>query len=170
MRRPDFWLAYILLLIAQLLISNYLNVSHYLTLSILPVMVVCISTRLSTIATLFIAMASGLTVDFLTEGVIGLNALALLPVAYCRNGAIRMLFGNDLFARKEDFTIQRNGFAQIALLVFLAQALFLALYVWVDGAGERPLVFNLIRYGVSLVSGFALSLLTLGTLASPSCR
>lgn len=168
MRKGEFWIAYFLLLVAQLLISNYLNVSPFLTLSILPVMVVCISIRISTIGTMFIAMATGLTVDFLTEGVIGLNALALIPVAFMRKSTIRSLFGNELFARKEDFSIQRNGFAQVALLVLLAQALFLLVYIWVDGAGERSLQFSLIRFGVSLASGFLLSLLTLKSLASPT--
>lgn len=164
MRKSEFWLAYFLLLLGQLLISNYITFTPYLTLSILPVMVMCIPLRVSTVLCMIIAMATGLTVDFLSEGVIGLNALALIPVAFARKSLVKLVFGNELFARKEDFNLHRNGFVQVALIVLVAHMLFLLLYIWVDGAGERTLAFNAIRYVVSLLAGYLLSLLTLDSL------
>ena len=37
-------------------------------------------------------------------------------------------------------------------------ALFLVLYLWADGAATRPLLFNLIRFGVSLAAGMLLGI------------
>lgn len=165
MRRPVFWFIYILLVIVQLLLTNYLRVSPYLMLSILPVMVLCISIRVGTLGAMLIAFASGLAVDYLSEGMLGLNALALVPVAYLRNGIIRLIFGNELFARQEDFSLQRNGFGKVMLALLLAQSLFLLIYIWVDGAGMRPFTFNAIRFGVSLVAGMLFSLPVMGLLA-----
>ena len=148
MRRSIFWLNYALLVVVQLLLSNFLRVSPYMMLTILPFMVLCISIRVGTVGAMFIAAATGLTVDFLTEGVIGLNTISLIPVAFCRNGIIRLVF-----------------FSKTLLALLIAQSLFLVIYIWVDSAGMRSLSFNAIRFGVSLVTGMLVSLFTLGILA-----
>ena len=168
MRKKTFWIAYIFLLLVQLIISNYFRFTPYIMLSILPVMVLCISTRLDTLWTMLIAFATGMTVDLLSEGVLGLNALALVPVAFFRNPIIQLIFGKEIFARKEDFTLRSSGFAQVGLALLLAQALFLVLYIWADGAGMRPFSFNLYRFLASLGAGFLLSLLTLNVLVTDS--
>lgn len=168
MRKKTFWIAYIFLLLVQLIISNYFRFTPYIMLSILPVMVLCISTRLDTLWTMLIAFATGMTVDLLSEGLLGLNALALVPVAFFRNPIIQLIFGKEIFARKEDFTLRSSGFAQVGLALLLVQALFLVLYIWADGAGMRPFSFNLYRFLASLGAGFLLSLLTLNVLVTDS--
>ena len=165
MRRQAFWIAYILLLIAQLLLSNYFHVTPYIFLTILPVMVLCIPIRVGTVGAMLIACLSGLAIDFLSEGVIGLNALSLIPVASARHGLIGLIFGPELFARKEDFSIGRCGFGKVAVAVFLSLLIFLVIYIWADGAGTRPLWFNGLRLAASLGASFLVSLLTLGVLA-----
>ncbi len=163
--KRGFWIAYIFLLMAQLLLSNFFHVTPYIFLTLLPVMVLCIPIRMGTIGAMLIAGLSGLVIDFLSEGVLGLNALALIPVAYARNGIIGLIFGPELFARKEDFSIGRCGFGKVAVALFLSLLIFLVIYIWADGAGTRPLWFNGLRLGASLVASFLLSLLTLGVLA-----
>ena len=163
--KRGFWIAYIFLLMAQLLLSNYFHVTPYIFLTLLPVMVLCIPIRMGTIGAMLIAGLSGMVIDFLSEGVLGLNALALIPVAYARNGIIGLIFGPELFARKEDFSIGRCGFGKVAVALFLSLLIFLVIYIWADGAGTRPLWFNGLRLGASLVASFLLSLLTLGVLA-----
>ena len=108
--KRGFWIAYVLLLLAQLLLSNYFHVTPYIFLTILPVMVLCIPIRVGTVGAMLIACLSGLAIDFLSEGVIGLNALSLIPVAYARHGLIGLIFGPELFARKEDFSIGQPTF------------------------------------------------------------
>lgn len=165
MRKGDFWITYAFLLVAQLLLSNYLYVTPYVTLSILPVMVMTISIGIGPVLTMLIACVTGLAVDWLSDGVLGLNALSLVPVAFARNGIIRLIFGNELFARSEDFSVTKNGFGKVALAIFLAQLIFLVIYIWADGAGTRPLWFNATRLGASLAAGFVVSLMCLGALA-----
>ena len=165
MRKSGFWAAYALLLVLQLLLSNYFLFTPYIMLSILPVMVLCIPIRVGTVGAMLIAAASGFVIDLLAEGVLGLNVISLIPVAYARNSIIRLIFGGELFARQEDFSVRRSGFAKVSLAVLLAQMLFLLVYVWVDAAGTRPLWFLAARFGASLGAGFLLSLLTLEVLA-----
>ena len=165
MRKAGFYFVFFLLAVVQMLICNYLNLSPYLMLSILPVMILCVPLRLPSFWTMILAFVTGLAVDLLSEGLLGLNALALVPVAFVRKEVIRLIFGDELFARKEDFSVRKNGFGKVAVAIFLVQALFLAIYIWADGAGTRPLAFNAIRFGVSLVAGWAISLLIIDILA-----
>ena len=168
MKKSGFWLIYIILLVAQLLLSTYANFTPYVMVTLLPVMVLCMPIRMHTILAMVMAFASGLSVDLLSEGLLGLNALALVPVAFARNAIIRLIFGRELFAREEDFSIHRNGFGKVLVALVLSVALFLAIYIWADGAGTRPLLFNAIRFGASLVASTLLSLLVVNLLAPDS--
>lgn len=168
MKKSGFWLIYIILLVAQLLLSTYANFTPYVMVTLLPVMVLCMPIRMHAILAMVIAFASGLSVDLLSEGLLGLNALALVPVAFARNAIIRLIFGRELFAREEDFSIHRNGFGKVLVALVLSVALFLAIYIWADGAGTRPLLFNAIRFGASLVASTLLSLLVVNLLAPDS--
>ena len=170
MRKSGFWVAYFLLLVAQILLSNYFLFTPYITLSILPVMVLCISTRIAPYVCMLIAFGSGLMVDWLSEGVLGLNAFALVPVALLRNPVIHLVYGEGLFTRKEDFTVKGHGVAKVIMAILMVQALFLVLYIWADGAGLRPLRFSLARFFASLPAGLVVSLLTLNVLAADPHR
>ena len=168
MKKSGFWLIYIILLVAQLLLSTYANFTPYVMVTMLPVMVLCMPIRMGTVLAMVIAFATGLSVDLLSEGLLGLNALALVPVAFARNSIIRLIFGGELFAREEDFSIHRNGFWKVLVAIVLSTALFLAVYIWADGASTRPLLFNAIRFGASLVASTLLSLLVVNLLAPDS--
>ena len=170
MRSSEFWLVYVLLLLGQLILGNYFTLSPYLMLSVLPVMVLCIPIRVGSVGAMIIAFVSGLIVDLLSEGVLGLNALALVPVAWLRNPVISLVFGGELFARKEDFSATKSGIGKVALALFIAQAIFTLIYVWADGASVRPFWFNATRFGLSLAAGFILSLLAVPALAPDTRR
>lgn len=156
--KQNFFLYYILLVIAQVLICEWFNLSAYVMLSILPVLVLCIPTKFSTTASMLIAFATALSVDFLSEGVMGLNALALVPVAAARFPIIRMAFGTEPIVREDSFSISKYGIGKTITAVTLAQALFLAVYILADGAGVRPAVFYLLRFAGSLVAGTMVSI------------
>ena len=165
MRKSGFYLVYALLLIVQMVISNYFHLTPYVMLSILPVMVLCLPIRIPPVGAMAVAFVTGLLVDLFSEGLLGINALALVPVALAPNGILRMIFGGELFARNEDFSVSKNGFGKVAVAILIAQAIFLAVYVWADSAGTRPAWFNALRFGASLAAGFAVSLLVVEPLA-----
>ena len=165
MRRNHYFLTYFLLLILQILVCNYLNLSPSVTLSVLPVMILMRPIRFGTVFAMILAFVSGLAVDWLSEGVIGLNALALVPVALARKGIIYLVFGSEFFARKEDISFRKHGFAKMSVAIVMSQTLFLLFYIWADAA-TRLLSFNAIRFGVSLLAGWLLAILLSRTLDS----
>lgn len=99
----NFGLIYVLLVICQMIMCNFAHFGPYVLLSMLPAMILCIPTGISTITCMLIAFASGFTVDLLSEGLLGLNTAALLPVAALRKGIIRIFLGEDIINRNDSF-------------------------------------------------------------------
>ena len=168
MRKVGFFAIYAILVVAQLLISNYFHITQYILLTILPIMVLCIPLKVSTSVSMVIAFVTGIVVDLLSEGLLGLNALALVPVAFARKEMVRLIFGEELLSRGEDFSVRRSGLGQVVMAIALAQALFLFIYIWADSAGTRPFRFNFLRFICSLPAGVLVSLLTVDILAPDS--
>lgn len=165
----NFGILYTLLVIAQVVLSNYSELGPYVMLSILPAMVLCIPPAVSTAAAMFIAFASGLSVDWLSEGLLGLNAAALVPVALMRKGIIKIFLGEDLIVRGDRFSYKKNGFVKVSIAHMVCIAVFLGIYIILDGAGTLPAMFCLTKAGVSLLCNFVLSIIVTNIL-SPDDR
>lgn len=150
---------YTLLLIGQIALCNYSQLGPYIMLSMLPAMILCIPTNISTIAGMLIAFISGLSVDWLSEGIIGLNTAALVPVALARKGIIKIFLGEDLITRGDSFSYKKNGFVKISAAHSVCLIIFLGLYIILDGAGTRPTWFCLTRGGISFVCNFLLAII-----------
>jgi len=165
-----FPLTYILLVAAQILLANYLNLSQYVVLCFLPAMILILPIKVSTIAALCIAFATGMVTDFFTTGILGLCTVGLVPVALCRNWIIQLVFGSELFSRQEDINIPRQGMPKVILATLIATGLYFLIFTWVDGAGTRPLNFNLIRFGASLAVSTAVSIYIIHILTSEEVR
>lgn len=155
----NFGIMYTLMLICQIALCNFSPVGPYIMLSVLPAMVLCIPLTVSTIGCMFIAFASGLATDWMSEGLIGINAASLVPVALSRRTIIRVFFGEDLINRKDSFSFNKFGTAKVSAAILTSLAIYLAFYVVLDGAGTRPLWFSLSYFGASLVCNWILSLL-----------
>lgn len=161
-----FGLLYFLLVIAQAVMCNFCHLGPYVMLSILPAMVLCIPLSVGTIRCMFIAFASGLCIDFLSEGLAGLNAAAILPIALLRKPIIRFFLGEDLIIRKDSFSFKRNGYLKISAAIIAALIIYTGIYVFLDGAGTRPLWFSAIKFAVSVLCSFWLSLIATTQLTS----
>jgi hypothetical protein len=160
----NFGILYVLLIICQVLMSTYTQLGPYIMLSMLPAMVLCIPTGVKTTICMLIAFASGLAVDWLSEGFIGLNIAALLPVALLRKGIIRIFLGEDIINRNDTFSIRRNGIGKVSFALISSVSIFLALHIFLDGAGTRPLWFCMARFGASLACNWLVGLLVINIL------
>ena len=165
----NFKVLFVLLLICQIALCNFAHLGPYIMLSILPAMIMCIPLSIGTAGCMFIAFLSGLSVDWLSEGLIGINAASLIPVALSRKTLIRVILGEDMINRKDSFSIRKNGLGKILTLMIAAGIIFLAIYVTLDGAGARPFWFNVSRFWASLAANAALAILT-SDILSPDDR
>ena len=156
----NFKLLYFLLVICQIVICNFSYLGPYVMLSILPAMIMCIPLSVSTAGCMIIAFVTGLSVDWLSEGLIGINAASLLPVALARQTFIRIFLGEDIINRKDSFSVRKNGLGKVLIAMTAAYMLFLCIYIFLDGAGTRPFWFGAARFAVSLVVNLTLAILT----------
>ena len=154
----NFGLFYFMLTAVQIIICNCFYLSAYVTLSILPVMVLCMPASWKTVPAMLTAFVTGLAMDLLGEGLMGINALALVPVALLRKPVVQAIFGKDLIEREEDFSFRKYGAGKISLAVLIMQSIFLLIYIVADGAGTRPFWFNAARFGASLAAGYVLAM------------
>ena len=161
----NFKLLYCLLLICQIVLCNFSPLGPYITLSLLPAMIFCIPMSISTAVCMIIAFGSGLAVDWLSEGLIGINAASLVPVALARTSIVRIFFGEDLIVRHDSFSFRKNGIMKVSAALTSSIAVFLVIYVFLDGAGTRPLWFNLARCGASLAISWLVSIIVVNILA-----
>ena len=160
----NFVILYILMVIGQVIMCNYTYLGPYIMLSMLPAMILCLPTKFSTITCMFIAFASGFTVDWLSEGLIGINIASLVPVALARNGVIKIFLGEDLITRGDRFSFRKNGTLKISAAVIIMLTIYLGIYIFLDGAGSRPSLFNLTKFALSLPCSFIISLIVINVL------
>lgn len=165
----NFGILYTLMVIGQIVLCNYSQFGPYIMLTMLPAMILCIPTHVSTITCMLIAFASGLSVDWLSEGLLGLNTAAILPVALARKTVIKLFMGEDLISRGDNFSYRKNGFAKISTAHTVCLIVFLSIYIILDGAGTRPVSFCLTKGIISFVCNFFLAILVTNIL-SPDDR
>ncbi len=162
--RNSFALTYILLTVAQMILSNYFHFTPYVMVTILPTMVLCIPTKTDTAGAMLIAFVTGLAVDFFAEGALGINALSLVPVALLRKPVIGIFFGNEPFEQQENISIKKYGFVRVSFVVTLMTLLFLLIYFAADCAGTRPFWFVATCTGLSTLASYIASVCILNQL------
>ena len=159
MKTQNFGLLFFLMVLGQMILCNFAGFSPYIMLTMLPAMIVCVPLTVSTPICLALAFVTGLSVDWLSEGLIGINAASLVPVALMRKPLIRFFLGEDLITRKDNFSFRKNGIGKISLVIITSLLIFLGIYIFLDGAGTRPTWFNLTRMGISLLCNYVLALI-----------
>lgn len=170
MKTQNFGLLYFLMVLGQMVLCNFADFSPFVMLTMLPAMVICVPLSVSTPACMLLAFATGLSVDWLSEGIIGINAASLIPVALMRKPLIRFFLGEDIITRSDSFSFRKNGLSKISFILIISTLIFLSIYVFLDGAGTRPAWFNLTRTGASLACDLILALIVTGILTTDDRR
>lgn len=149
---------FILLFVVQLLVWNFFSFLQYVFIVFLPVMLLCQPVERGTIRLMLLAFVVGVSADFLVNGQLGLTALALVPVAALRRPVIQLVFGHELIARGEELSFHRQRYTRFITATLILTAVFLLVYLWVDGAGMYSLSFLALKYGISLLASTAVSI------------
>lgn len=152
-------LIYLLLFLAQAALWNYFNFSQYVVLVFLPAMIFCLPVACGPVRAMATAFLTGLALDFIVTGQLGLTAFALVPAALLRRPVIGLVFGSEVFVRGEELSFRRQGWQKFVPAVFLLTAVFLLLYIWVDNAGMRPFWFGAAEFAASLAASGTVSVL-----------
>ena len=164
MNRPGYFLICCILVVAQVLLNNFFNFSQYLVLCYLPAMILFLPVTKGTIFSTVTAFIIGFAVDFFSDGQLGLTTAALVPIGMARVGIVRLVFGQEVFARAENISLARQGSGKVLLGIIFTTAAYLVIYLWLDGAGTRPFWFNLVKFVLSLLLSATVSFFITGLL------
>ena len=164
MRNGRFILLYLLILAVNVAVEAICDVSALVVLSVLPALVVSIPVRFNTHFAMCMAFLTGLAMDFLAGGCLGVNACALTLVGALRRPLLARAFGDEFLERGESISITRQGLAKCLAVLVLACGVFLLAYFIVDGAGMRPFGLSVLGYALSLALSVACSTVVLSIL------
>lgn len=165
MQNSRFIFTFILMLVIQLVLTKYCQFEPFLYICLLPAMALCFPTSSPTWRTMIAAFVTGLLVDGLADGPLGLNALALVGVTALQKLILRICIRDDMVERGYGFSYHENGFFKIFTALLVTTALFFAIYVIADSLGVRSNGFNFMKWAcstaVSLIFGlFAVDVLS----------
>lgn len=166
MNSERFLLRYLLLLLCQILLSALCNLSQYAVIAILPVLIIAIPMKFNSHFTMVVAFLTGLLVDFFATGVPGLTVVPLLVIAAMRRPFCQLVFGEASFMRQGGFNVARQGAARTLLVIAVPLALYLAVFLMVDGAGMRSFWFNVLKFFISGIVSYPACYVALNVLLS----
>lgn len=164
MNNSRFTLCFIAMLFMQLVLTKYCHIGSYISISLLPAMILCQPTHRPTWMTMLIAFCCGLFVDVLADGMPGLNAAALIPVAVFQKLLIRIFIGEEAVERHYGFSFWGNGVVKISAMAIIEIALFMTIYITLDCAGKRDAGFIALSVLESTLASYLFSLVVINTL------
>ena len=147
---------WLFLVLVQIVICDCMFLGPLVTVTLLPVLVIFLPLYARTETTMLIAFAAGFAVDWLSDGVRGLNMASLVPVALLQKPLVRLFIGEDTVVRTEALSAKKSGTTRLFALSTISTAIFLLLYVALDGAGERTFGFCALRFACPLAASLPL--------------
>jgi len=159
MKRPADIIYCILLFLLQLVISDYVHLGPWISLCLLPLLILLIPLSRSPHVVMLIAFGLGLGLDILSDGVPGLNAFAAVLAAAPRKFLYRLLVNADRQDKTEVPLLRDNGLLKYLKYLGVLTAIYLAAYTLVDCISVRPLGYIAAKFLISWVASTALCLL-----------
>lgn len=141
----------VLLVIIQMVITNFIYLGPYITISILPFTILMMPLGWRTWQILLGAAAVSVPVDLLAEGVLGMNMAALLPTVFVRQWMIFLYTPANQRDREGLISSEWLGNIRLILMIALMLATFLFIYTILECAGTRPMSFVCFKFIISLV-------------------
>lgn len=159
MKRPADIIYCILLFLLQLVISDYVHLGPWISLCLLPLLILLIPLSRSPHVVMLIAFGLGLGLDILSDGVPGLNAFAAVLAAAPRKFFYRLLVNADRQDKTEVPLLRESGLLKYLKYLGVLTAIYLAAYTLVDCISVRPLGYIAAKFLISWVASTALCLL-----------
>lgn len=148
---------YVIILTAiQILMDNYLDLGVYVYLFIIPYFILLLPYKYKTISTMLIAFLLGLFVDFLSNGVLGLNAAALTAMALTRQSFLKLVVNEQSMGKYDTPAIKDIGFIGYAIFITLSYLVFFIFYVLFDSLGSGHILLSLLKILISTIANTVL--------------
>lgn len=135
--------------VVQILLNNYLNISQYVLVSLLPLVVMSLPLKRSTNFALFVAFFAGMAVDLLSSSQLGCTSICLLVCAFLKNTVFKLVYGDEIFSYRDGCPLTYQSSRETGIAISILCAIYFLLYALIDSAGTLPLNVNLLRWVIS---------------------
>jgi rod shape-determining protein MreD len=152
-------LFFVLVFLLQLVISDFLHLGPWVTVCLLPFMILQIPLSRRPHVVMLSAFGLGLLLDFLSAGALGLNAFAAVMAAAPRRFLYRLLVNRDRQDKTEIPTLRSAGNAKYIKYLLALTAIYVIAFVLLDCVSFRPVGFIIVRILASTVVSTALGIL-----------
>ena len=150
-----------LLIICQILLSEYVNIWPLLYIAIFPQFIILLPPALNRTVHMLIAFALGMAIDIFADGVLGLNAAALVAMAYIRPWFLKITLSKaNLDTSDNQPLLPRTVEIQkLAVLNCCMLAVFFFVYILLDSAGSFPFWYTILKIVVCVIVNCVISLI-----------
>lgn len=159
MKKPADLIFFALVFLLQLIVSDYLHLGPWISICLIPFLILHISLSRSPHAVMLIAFALGLGLDVLSDGVPGLNAFAAVTAAAPRKLFYRFFVNSDRQDKTEVPLLKEIGFVKYLKYLVSVTAVYTAAYTLLDCVSFRPVQFIFVKFAASTLVSTLVSLL-----------
>ena len=148
----------VILLLIQLITDEYINVFPLLHIVVFPLLIIILPNNIKPVLLMLIAFLYGLIIDATSDGVIGLNASALVAVAFFKQPLLYAMLNKSNIV---EMPIVSGKYMKMSLYICLCAILysiFFLLYIILDGISLNDILYSLIRFAVDLVVNLLIAL------------
>lgn len=139
------------ILILQLLCSEFINLWPVLYLAVIPLLVILLPPDTNTCILMLCAFAIGLLTDALSDGVLGLNAACCTLLAACRNMITRPMRRYDIQTEEMDLNYGEFRPGKLVMLLVASYLVFFVPYVIIDGPMGKGILYLAFRIILNVV-------------------
>jgi rod shape-determining protein MreD len=144
----------LVIIVVQCILDNYVDLSIYLRIVLVPYLILILPYRYRTISAMILAFFIGLAVDIFTTGVLGINAGALTAVAFIRQKMLHAIMDERNMERHDSPDLKVMGVGKGLFYIGVPYLLFFIISVLLDNFSIRPLAITIPRIlAGTIVSG-----------------
>lgn len=146
----------VLLIIAQGALDNYVNLSTYVDISLPLFIILMLPYRMGTVPAMLTAFATGLVVDVLGNGILGMTSAALTATALCRRGILLLTTAHETSVKEGRPSMESIGIRRFILYSIPLTLIYIIVLILIDNSGFKPVGTCVLRMSLSLVTDTAL--------------
>lgn len=137
----------IILLLCQVILGGYINIWPLLYIAVFPQIILIAPPAISKALCLLTAFVLGMGADLLADGVPGLNAAALVAMAYFRLPILKLVLSKANIENNENLPITSRyvEIPKLLIITLLCFLIFFTVYVLIDFAGGYTLGYTLLK-------------------------
>ena len=136
-----------IMVFCQILVSEWVNIWAVLYIAVFPQFIILLPPTINRSAYMLIAFILGLSIDILSDGVMGLNAAALTAMAYSRGPILKLVIPKASFENYENNPIIPRTVEpyKLVLLSVMMLAVFFTVYVLFDSAASFSFWYTVLK-------------------------